>query len=50
MSRAILVLLDRIWVLNRDCRVVLARKFVYYLDGEKAALISVSDDISVLAH
>jgi hypothetical protein len=37
-------------VLNRDCRVVLALKFVYYLDGEKAALIFVSDDVSILAY
>jgi hypothetical protein len=37
-------------VLNRDCRVVLALKFVYCVDGKKAALISVLDDISIPAY
>jgi hypothetical protein len=27
-----------------------ALKFVYYLDGKKLALISISDDVSILAY
>ena len=44
------------WVLNhvvltsKSTRTILELRFVYYLDGKKATLISVSEDTSISAY